>query len=106
MKTFRTLDLAVEFYNLTEKATASGHLRDQLLRASSLISLNLAEGNAKRFVEFSLETILDSLTEFLDALKTWEKRSPDPKGLPGVFAVEILRYFTYGSHTYCTPRSE
>lgn len=48
MKTFRTLELAIEFYEKTERLNLSGHLRDQLLRASSSISLNLSEGNAKR----------------------------------------------------------
>lgn len=48
MKTFRTLDLAIEFYEKTEKLEIKGNLRDQLLRASSSISLNLSEGNAKR----------------------------------------------------------
>ena len=48
MKTFRTLDLSVEFYELSEKLELKGNLRDQLLRAASSISLNLAEGNAKR----------------------------------------------------------
>ena len=48
MKTFRTLELAIEFYNLCEQAELKGHLRDQLLRASASVSLNLSEGNAKR----------------------------------------------------------
>lgn len=48
MKSFGTLDLAIAFYEKTEQAPVSGHLRDQLLRASSSISLNLSEGNAKR----------------------------------------------------------
>jgi four helix bundle protein len=47
MGNFRTLDLAVEFYELAEKENVTGHLRDQLLRAASSIALNLAEGNAK-----------------------------------------------------------
>lgn len=50
MKSFRTLDLSVEFYELSEKSDIKGNLRDQLLRAASSISLNLAEGNAKRTV--------------------------------------------------------
>lgn len=48
MKTFRTLDLAVEFYEKAEDLKITGHLLDQLLRASASISLNLSEGNAKR----------------------------------------------------------
>jgi four helix bundle protein len=48
MKPFRTLDLAIEFYELSEKYDIKGNLRDQLLRAASSISLNLSGGNAKR----------------------------------------------------------
>ncbi len=51
MKTFRTLDLAIEFYNKAEQTKLTGKLKDQLLRASSSISLNLSEGNAKRTVK-------------------------------------------------------
>lgn len=47
MKIFRTLELAVEFYKLTQKIRVPKHLKDQLDRASSSIALNLAEGNAK-----------------------------------------------------------
>jgi four helix bundle protein len=50
LKTFRTLDLSVEFYELSEQSDIKGNLRDQLLRAASSISLNLSEGNAKRTV--------------------------------------------------------
>ncbi len=51
MKTFRTLDLAEKFYHLSEEADIKGNLRDQLLRASSSIVLNSAEGNAKPSVK-------------------------------------------------------
>ncbi len=47
MKTFRTLELAIQFHEMTEQTTISGHMKDQLLRASTSIALNLAEGNAK-----------------------------------------------------------
>ena len=46
-KTFRTRDLAIQFHETTEGIKLVGHLRDQLLRASSSIALNLSEGNAK-----------------------------------------------------------
>lgn len=51
MKTFRTLELAEKFYHLSEDTNIKGNLRDQLLRASSSIALNLAEGNGKQTVK-------------------------------------------------------
>jgi len=47
MKTFRTLDLAVEFSQLACELEIRGHLKEQLQRAASSIALNLSEGNAK-----------------------------------------------------------
>jgi four helix bundle protein len=47
MTNFRTLDLAVDYYRLVENIKLPSHLKDQLLRASSSIALNLSEGNAK-----------------------------------------------------------
>ncbi len=50
MKTFKTLDLAIEFYDQALEIKATGNLKDQLHRAASSIALNLAEGNAKASV--------------------------------------------------------
>ena len=47
MKTFRTLDLAIEFYELVQKIPVTGNMKDQLHRSASSIALNLSEGNAK-----------------------------------------------------------
>lgn len=47
MASFRTYDLAIEFYQKAAEVSVPKHLRDQLNRAASSIALNLAEGNAK-----------------------------------------------------------
>ena len=61
MKKFRTYQLAVQFYKLGRSINLPRHLKDQFLRASSSIVLNLAEGSAKssqadrrKFYEISL----------------------------------------------------
>lgn len=48
LQSFRSYQLAVQFYRLAERQRAPRHLKDQLLRASSTIALNLSEGSAKR----------------------------------------------------------
>lgn len=48
MQRLRSYQLAVAFYRMAEAQKAPPHLRDQLLRASSSIALNLSEGSAKR----------------------------------------------------------
>ena len=47
MKHFRTYQLAVEFYRNVKGLRVPGHLRNQLLRASSSVVLNLAEGSGR-----------------------------------------------------------
>jgi four helix bundle protein len=47
MKTFKTLDLAIEFSRAACQIKFKGHLKEQLQRAASSIALNLSEGNAK-----------------------------------------------------------
>ncbi|MCB0384897.1 MAG: four helix bundle protein [Bdellovibrionales bacterium] len=44
---FRSLDLAVEFCQQVKLLKLPVHLRDQILRASSSVALNLAEGSGK-----------------------------------------------------------
>ena len=47
LPTFRTYQLALEFYRECEKLSLPYYLKDQILRASSSVVLNLAEGSAK-----------------------------------------------------------
>jgi four helix bundle protein len=44
---FRTYHLAVELYQQCEQLKPKAHMRDQLMRASLSVVLNLAEGSAK-----------------------------------------------------------
>ncbi len=48
MKNFRTYDLSISFYKECLKLHVSSCLRNQLTRASSSITLNLAEGNGRK----------------------------------------------------------
>ncbi len=47
IKNFRTYDLAVTFYRLSQTLSVQSFLQDQLNRAASSIVLNLAEGRGK-----------------------------------------------------------
>jgi four helix bundle protein len=47
LQDFKAFKLSVEFHILCKSLVVSYYLRDQLLRASSSISLNLAEGSGK-----------------------------------------------------------
>ena len=51
MKNFRTFNLAVNFAKDCRQLSISRQLRDQLLRASQSIVLNLAEGRGKPTVK-------------------------------------------------------
>jgi four helix bundle protein len=47
MKPFFTLELAIEFYQISKGIKLPVHLKNQFLRASSSVALNLSEGSAK-----------------------------------------------------------
>jgi four helix bundle protein len=72
MKTFRTLDLAVEFHELVRQADLKDkYMTDQLVRASASIALNLSEGNAKgsikdkkRFFQMAYGSLRECQTVF------------------------------------------
>jgi four helix bundle protein len=47
LKDFRTYQLAIQFHRECQKLKLPFYLKDQMLRASSSVALNLAEGSAK-----------------------------------------------------------
>ena len=55
MKNFRSFQLAVTFYKQCQSIILPRHLRDQLLRASSSIALNLAEARGKATLKDQLK---------------------------------------------------
>ena len=82
LKNFRCYQLAVEVYRESKKVKLPSYLREQLLRASSSVVLNLSEGSARasrkdrrRFYNIALastrevQSILDLEGENLESLK-------------------------------------
>ena len=61
MKTFRSYDLAVSFYRATQTVKLPGYVKNQFLRASLSIPLNLREGRGRR-------TLADQLRFFQIAM--------------------------------------
>jgi len=47
LKQFKTYQLSIRFYKTCSQLKLPRHLKDQLVRAASSITLNLAEGSAK-----------------------------------------------------------
>ncbi len=75
LKNFRTFHLAVAFYRQVAGLRMPTHLRDQLLRASSSICLNLGEGASKtstrdqrRFFEIAMCSLRETQTILFLAL--------------------------------------
>lgn len=71
MKTFRTLELAIQFHEQLGHLDIQGHLKDQLFRAVTSIPLNLSEGNArytskdkKRFYQTAYSSLKECQTIF------------------------------------------
>ena len=67
LKNFRAYQCAVQFYKSCEKIRGPVHLGDQLLRASSSVVLNLAEGSERltdrdkrRFYRMAMASLRES----------------------------------------------
>ena len=83
MKNFRTFKLAVEFYHQSRVLHLRGSTRDQFMRASQSIALNLAEGRGKptvkdqkRFFSIAMGSLRECqailIIENLEDTKIWE----------------------------------
>jgi four helix bundle protein len=69
LKNFRSYQMSLSLYRECEKLEARSHLKDQLLRASLSVPLNLSEGSAKesvkerrRFYGISLASLRETQT--------------------------------------------
>lgn len=51
MKTFKTLQLAIELHMECKKLITPSYLKDQLLRSSSSVALNLSEGKGRKTIK-------------------------------------------------------
>lgn len=76
LKNFRTFHLSIVFYHQVTILKLPPHLKDQLLRAASSISLNLSEGSAKsssrdqrRFFEIAFGSLQESQAILLLAVE-------------------------------------
>lgn len=97
MKKFRTLELAIDFYDKAEQLSLVGHFKDQLMRASSSIALNLAEGNAKisvkekkRFYQMSYASLKECQTIF-QLIKNTDKNVEQAADQLGAHIYKLLK---------------
>lgn len=80
LKQFKTYQLSLEFYQTCLALKLPKHLKDQLMRAASSISLNLAEGSAKPTKRDQMKfyfIAFGSLRECQAALSLSGQTSPD-----------------------------
>ena len=68
LRNFKTYQLAIEFHKKCRELKTPAYLRDQLLRASSSVVLNIAEGSGKlsaadqrRFYSIALGSLRESV---------------------------------------------
>lgn len=100
MTTFRTLELAKDYYRLTRKIKLPSHLKDQFQRSSSSVALNLAEGNAKmsekeklRFYEIAHGSFRESVT-ILDLEEIKDEKIREVADRLGASLYKLTRAFT------------
>ena len=99
MNSFRTLDLAKDYYQLSRHLKLPAHLKDQFLRSSSSVALNLSEGNAKmsekeklRFYEIAHGSFRESVT-ILDLENIEDKQIREVADRLGASLYKLTRAF-------------
>jgi four helix bundle protein len=89
LQKFKTYQLAVQFHNVCKATTVPSYLRDQLLRSSSSVALNIAEGSGKltfpdkrRFYSIALGSLRESVAalELSGHATTTANNLSDPLG--------------------------
>jgi four helix bundle protein len=85
LKNFRAYQLAIRFFKACEVLRGHRHLKDQLIRSSSSIALNLAEGsegasdqNRRRYYRMAMASLRESqaildLLPFTEQLKQTQR---------------------------------
>ena len=80
LKNFRTYQIAIEFHHACRQAHLPDYLKDQLLRASSSVALNLSEGSGRSTHRDQLKFFhiaMGSLRESQAALDLSSKSYPE-----------------------------
>lgn len=91
---FRSYQIAVQFHRDCAAVTLPGYLKDQLLRASSSIALNLAEGSAKPTYRDQIKFFhiaMGSLRECQAALELAPRREPALVSAADVLGAHLYR---------------
>ena len=81
-KNFRTYRLAVQFHHACQGLSLPGYLRDQLVRATSSVVLNLGEGSAKPTAKDQARFYYVALGSLREAQAALDLAPRCPGGLP------------------------
>ena len=91
---FRTYKLAVDFHHQCRQIELPNYLQDQLLRASSSIALNLAEGSGRSSQKDQLRFFhmaLGSIRECQAALDLAPRRHPELVAVADCLGAHLYR---------------
>ena len=93
LKNFRTYQIAVEFHHACRQAHLPDYLKDQLLRASSSVALNLSEGSGR-------STYRDQLKFFHIALGSLRESQAALDLAPKSYSELVKQADLLGAHLY------